>query len=189
MNKFLKKKGKKIKNNNNNLLKNLIDAKSFYGGLLKNKNPVMFPYFYGIRNSESFFNLNITINLLKRTFSLFNKSLENKGKILILDIKNNKKFNFLRNYLLTIKTEKILIEDYKNNLKINQNVKLIIILNNNINFNKILKLKKPVIYFSNKLLNNSNKLLYPILFNCESIKSYFFLIYIFTKFMKNSVKK
>lgn len=202
MKKFYVKKEKKIKNkyldNNNKLLTRLLKSNSHYGAPLKNSHPNSLNYVYGIRSKQTIFNLEYTIQSLKRSLLLVEKVLQKNNKLKILVVCNDLKTklfkeeltdNFLQNRIEFIDnkwsggfiTNPILLG------KRLKNIGLIISFNevkDNLLIKEAIKANIPLISVADTTIN-SNLIDYPIMINNNNIKSTFFLIFLFKKYLSN----
>jgi ribosomal protein S2 len=200
MKKFLKKKVKKIKNNNPKKILNVHDllinflfkSKNFYGELLKDTNPNIIPFLYGIRYNYTIINLKNVSFYLKRIFKLLKYILSQKKNILIIG--NSSDIEFLMNHQFIKNHPNIIFFNQKwihglitNNLNPNihhEKIELIIIIKSSIQEKDLKKelsiLNIPIISLMNTSQNLEN-INYPIISNTKNVRSLYILMYLLRK--------
>ena len=198
MKQFYEKKEKKIKNkylsNNNKLFKNLLNSNSHFGNNIKDSNSKSFNYVYGKRNNQLILDLDFTAHSLKRSFLMISKLLKRKKKILI--VCNDLKTQFLKKELINSSIEKqveFITQRWSGGFITNplllgnrlKNISLVISFNDtedDLVIKEATKKKIPLISVSNVNID-PNLINYPILMNHNNIKSIFFLIFLFKKYL------
>jgi len=198
MKQFYEKKEKKIKNkylsNNKKQFKNLLNSNSHFGYNIKDSNPKSFNYVYGKRNNQLILDLDFTAHSLKRSFLMISKLLKRKKKILI--VCNDLKTQFLKKELINSSIEKqveFITQRWSGGFITNplllgnrlKNISLVISFNDtedDLVIKEATKKKIPLISVSNVNID-PNLINYPILMNHNNIKSIFFLIFLFKKYL------
>lgn len=190
---YYKKKVKKIKNNcfkNDKLIKQLIKSKNQYGCLKNNLKCSNKPYIYGFKAKQSVINIEQTSISLKKLFNLIRFFLNNKPYSKILFICSDYQKNKLEKISLNKKNINFMSKWHKGYLLDNPDKYGLIILFSSNNFEIIQKetalLKLPIITFLSpetpiKRLNQIN---YPIFYNNKKIESIYFILSLFTNFIK-----
>lgn len=191
MRQYFEKKEKKIKNNQ--FFKNLLKSKAYYGLSIKKSHQKSFPFAYGIRSNQLIIDLGYTIQSIKRSFALIHKILTTKkSKILIVanDIKtqtlitNSFSLNQNKKNRIII-TNKKRLSDSITNLDIRKDIGVILSFSDTYVYSLIKEsksLKIPLICPINTKVN-PELIEYPIVINTNNIKSTFFLIFLFSKFL------
>ena len=204
MKKFYVKKEKKIKNKNL-ILNNLLKSKSHLGCSSTETHFKNVDYLIGFRKNQSVINLDTTVQSLLRVLKLlkitFKMSTKNPKNIVI--VANDLKTEYFKRKVLKKKTLSILrkkniyfhfinhkwVGGLLTNVKMSKyldKATLIISFNDikdDILINETRSSKKPLVSFINTN-TNSNLVEYPIIFNNNNLKSNFFIIELFIKYIK-----
>ena len=192
----------KNKNNNNNILLNLLfKSKNMYGESLIYTNKEILPFIYGSRYNKTIINLKNVSFVLKRIFKVIKYIIQKNEKILIIGNSDEIKFLFTTafnkknsniiffnkewiNGLITNKIKNTTFNKVINYLIKENEIKLILIIKSSIKEDflnqEIYTLKIPIISLINtsQTLKNIN---YPIVTNSKNIQSIYTLMYLLRK--------
>lgn len=209
MKKFYVKKEKKIKNKNL-ILNNLLKSKGHLGCSSKETHSESFDYLIGLRKNQSIINLDVTVQSLMRVLKLVKIvfMMPSKKPKNIVVVANDLKTQYLKKNVFKKKTLSILNKKkihfhFINNkwvgglltnprLSKHLNKAILVIsfndIKDNILINEVSSCRKPLISFINTN-TNPNLIEYPVIYNNNNLKSTFFIIEIFIRYINYLTNK